>query len=293
MGSCKHFKQNSFSFSKRDLALLSNISKYLEQICDAQNDLYNKKALFNFYVENKDLAISNNQSDITIVKNCIDSNLLILNELAQLTNIINTDIQKLWKNFKNNEDENTLKTTYSLLKTTFNNYLNYVKDNKRVQLKNNKKIYAFLRKAQKQYEHYIYISLNKKTYQRKTLLITEKKIFLPYRDEEIQKLIKQNSNANVEDIINKKYVINNVRYYKSSSKKRFTLGYRLSRNSNNSSTLEAIKFGLKVSKVRNLHPAIIRACHSQDQLENYIMYLNQGNPSAFTDFDVKFQINPI
>ena len=215
MGNNNHFKQNSFSFSKRDLALLSNISKYLEQICDAQNDLYNKKTLFNFYVDNNDLPISTNQSEIKIIKECIDSNLLIINELAQLTNIINTDIQKLWKNFKNNEDENTLKTTYSLLKTTFNNYLNYVKDNKRVQLKNNKKIYAFLRKAQKQYEHYIYISLNKKTYQRKTLLITEKKIFLPYRDEEIQKLIKQNSNANVEDIINKKYVINNVKYYKS------------------------------------------------------------------------------
>lgn len=293
MGNYNHFKQNSFSFSKRDLALLSNISKYLEQICDAQNDLYNKKALFDFYVDNNDLPISNNQSEIKIIKECIDSNLLIINELAQLTNIINTDIKNLWKSFKNNEDENTIKTTYSLLKTTFNNYLNYVKDNKKVQLKNNKKIYAFLRKAQKQYEHYIYISLNKKTYQRKTLLITEKKIFLPYRDEEIQKLIKQNSKANVEDIINKKYVINNVRYYKSSSKKRFTLGYRLSRNSNNSSAIEAIKFGLKVSRIRNLHPAIIRACHSQDQLENYIMYLNQGNPSAFTDFDVKFQINPI
>lgn len=293
MGNYNHFKPNSFSFSKRDLALLSNISKYLEQICDAQNDLYNKKALFDFYVDNNDLPISNNQSEIKIIKECIDSNLLIINELAQLTNIINTDIKNLWKSFKNNEDENTIKTTYSLLKTTFNNYLNYVKDNKKVQLKNNKKIYAFLRKTQKQYEHYIYISLNKKTYQRKTLLITEKKIFLPYRDEEIQKLIKQNSKANVEDIINKKYVINNVRYYKSSSKKRFTLGYRLSRNSNNSSTLEAIKFGLKVSRIRNLHPAIIRACHSQDQLENYIMYLNQGNPSAFTDFDVKFQINPI
>ncbi len=283
--------------TKDELAILSNIPKYLEQICDAQNHIIMQETSVNSYIADTTLPISNNSTEISRVKNSLSTNLLMLNELKQLSLVINDDLHKLWDAFKSKNEE-SMKYTYNRLKPTVKTYLQYIDTNKKIQIRNNTIIHKFLKKAE--LERNIIIADNqmknakhKKVYQSKLLLITEKKIFLPYKDEDIQKLIGANTDSKVEEIINKKFIITNVKPYKSSSSHRFTQAYKLSKTKSKKSPLAALKFALKVAKIGNLHPAIIHACNSEDQLENYIMFLNQGNPSAFTDFDVKFQINPI
>ena len=283
--------------TKDELAILSNIPKYLEQICDAQNHIITQETSVNSYIADTTLPISNNSTEISRVKNSLSTNLLMLNELKQLSLVINDDLLKLWDAFKSKNEE-SMKYTYNRLKPTVKTYLQYIDTNKKIQIRNNTIIHKFLKKAELERntiiaDNQMKNAKHKKVYQSKLLLITEKKIFLPYKDEDIQKLIGANTDSKVEEIINKKFIITNVKPYKSSSSHRFTQAYKLSKTKSKKSPLAALKFALKVAKIGNLHPAIIHACNSEDQLENYIMFLNQGNPSAFTDFDVKFQINPI
>ena len=285
------------SLTKDELAILSNIPKYLEQICDAQNHIITQETSVNSYIADTTLPISNNSTEISRVKNSLSTNLLMLNELKQLSLVINDDLLKLWDAFKSKNEE-SMKYTYNRLKPTVKTYLQYIDTNKKIQIRNNTIIHKFLKKAELERntiiaDNQMKNAKHKKVYQSKLLLITEKKIFLPYKDEDIQKLIGANTDSKVEEIINKKFIITNVKPYKSSSSHRFTQAYKLSKTKSKKSPLAALKFALKVAKIGNLHPAIIHACNSEDQLENYIMFLNQGNPSAFTDFDVKFQINPI
>ena len=285
------------SLTKDELAMLSNISKYLEQICDAQNHIITQETSVHSYIADTTLPISNNPTEISRVKNSLSTNLLILNELKQLSLVIDDDLHKLWSAFKS-KDEESMQYTYNRLKPTVKTYLQYIDTNKKIQIRNNTIIHKFLKKAELERntiiaDNQMKNAKHKKIYQSKVLLITEKKIFLPYRDEDVQKLIGTNTDAQIDEIINKKFVITNIKPYKSSSSHRFTQAYKLSKTKSKKSPWEALKFALKVAHIGNLHPAIIHACNSEDQLENYIMFLNQGNPSAFTDFDVKFQINPI
>ena len=291
------FMQKNISFSKNELKLLSNMPQYLKEIYDAKNQLLSEQSSYIKYTSDGVLDFSKKAKEVDRIRHCIDTNLLMLNELIQYATTINNDIQNLWNLYKAN-NEKDLKIKYNLFKPTVKIFIHYINENKKIHIKNNTIIHKFLKKAEKHYEYELAEqqfkkAKHQKTYQSKLLLITENKIFLPYCNEEIQKILDASSTKNVEDIINKKYVITNVKRYRSSKQNRFTLGYKLSKNTSKNSTLNALKFALKISRIKNLHPAIIQACSSQDQLENYIMFLNQGNPSAFTDFEVKFQINPI
>ena len=291
------FMQKNISFSKNELKLLSNMPQYLKEIYDAKNQLLSEQSSYIKYTSDGVLDFSKKAKEVDRIRHCIDTNLLMLNELIQYATTINNDIQNLWNLYKAN-NEKDLKIKYNLFKPTVKIFIHYINENKKIHIKNNTIIHKFLKKVEKHYEYELAEqqfkkAKHQKTYQSKLLLITENKIFLPYCNEEIQKILDASSTKNVEDIINKKYVITNVKRYRSSKQNRFTLGYKLSKNTSKNSTLNALKFALKISRIKNLHPAIIQACSSQDQLENYIMFLNQGNPSAFTDFEVKFQINPI
>lgn len=295
MDNINFFKSKNISFSKNELMILSNIPKYLEEISAAKNQLLSEQSSFIKYTSDGVLDFSNKTKDVDLVNDSISTNLLMLNELIQYASTINNDIKELWTLYKTN-NEKDLKRKYNLFKPTVKTFIHYINENKKLHIKNNTIIHKFLKKAKKQYEYelseqQLKKAKHQKIYQSKVLLITEKKIFLPYCHEEIQKILDSDTTDDVEEIINKKFVITNK--FRSSKQNRFSLGYRLSKNISKNSTFNALKFAFKVSRIKNLHPAIIQACSSQDQLENYIMFLNQGNPSLFTDFEVKFQINPI
>ena len=63
MDSSNYFKLNSVSFSKNELALLSNISRYLEQLNDAQKQLLEKQASFIQYTSDSVIDDSNHADE--------------------------------------------------------------------------------------------------------------------------------------------------------------------------------------------------------------------------------------
>ena len=42
-----------------------------------------------------------------------------------------------------------------------------------------------------------------------------------------------------------------------------------------------------------LNPAIIAACKTQEQLSNYIDCLENDKLNDFTDFEIRFEVNPL
>ena len=43
----------------------------------------------------------------------------------------------------------------------------------------------------------------------------------------------------------------------------------------------------------NLNPAIIAACKTQEQLDDYLTCLDHNNLNAFNHFKIQFNVNPL
>jgi len=50
---------------------------------------------------------------------------------------------------------------------------------------------------------------------------------------------------------------------------------------------------MELSRLRNLHPAVIAACKNLDELDIYLDYLNNNELDKFTIFNIQYDILPI
>ena len=131
----------------------------------------------------------------------------------------------------------------------------------------------------------------------KTLRISEKlnKVFLPYTISEINSYLEQYPDyySSAEDVIEKEFVLPLKYYISHPVNSRFREAYSLIRDREGKSFFEAFKFAINLMFRYDLNPAIIAACKTQAQLEKYIDCLNYGNLDNFSDFEIKFEINPL
>ena len=126
-----------------------------------------------------------------------------------------------------------------------------------------------------------------------TLIISEikNKVFLPYSVTELNEKLNNNKNyRNLEDVINKEYIIPFDRY-KNSKIARFRETYNLMRKENASIT-DSLDLALELSFNNLLNPAIITACKSLDELDIYLDCLNSNELDKFTIFKIKYEILP-
>ena len=116
-----------------------------------------------------------------------------------------------------------------------------------------------------------FISINKKNFYTETLVISETSgtVTLPYTDEIID-----------------------LYYYRNPSLSRFREAFHLARTREFASLTESIKLGFDMMFRSDIHPAIITACRSTDDLYTYISYLEDGNVENFPLFKIKFEIHP-
>ena len=63
--------------------------------------------------------------------------------------------------------------------------------------------------------------------------------------------------------------------------------------SNGSSKLKALSLASELFMNYNLHPAIITACKSVDELDVYLACLEDNTLQDFRFFDIKYEIPPI
>lgn len=130
-----------------------------------------------------------------------------------------------------------------------------------------------------------------------TLLVSEKakKVFLPYTKSEISLYLEQypDDYKSPRDVIKKEFVLSLDYYMKHPVLARFREAYSLIRDRESKSVLDAFKFAIDIMFHYELSPVIIAACKTQEQLENYMSCLERNKLDEFTDFEIKFEVNPL
>jgi hypothetical protein len=138
-------------------------------------------------------------------------------------------------------------------------------------------------------------NINISNFNEKTLIISEKNnnVILPYTIEELQKILSEDSNkySNFEDIIKEKYT-KPLGYYKNSAVARFKEAYKLVRERSHGSFKHAIDLGIELFFNEHLHPAIISACKTVDELDIYLSCLEFDELEDFSFFKIIFDIMP-
>ncbi len=127
------------------------------------------------------------------------------------------------------------------------------------------------------------------------LLISEKKgkVFLPYKKEDLQEYLLSypEDYKSYSDVIEKEYILPLNIFMKNQTLSRFRETYELIRNREFKSMFEAMKVSTKFMFKYDLNPAIIAACNSKDELNEYMSCLEKNELEKFNIFDIKFELN--
>lgn len=129
------------------------------------------------------------------------------------------------------------------------------------------------------------------------LIVSEKnkKVYLPYKVSEVYSYLEKypNSYSSFKDVVKKEFVLSLDYYTKRPAYTRFKESYNLIRDREGKSILEALKYSFELMFKDNLNPAIIAACKTQEQLDDYLTCLEHNNLSAFKHFEIQFNVNPL
>ncbi len=137
-------------------------------------------------------------------------------------------------------------------------------------------------------------SKQKSKYIENTLIISEidKKVILPYSLDTIYETLKENKKfKSVDEVINKVYTMP-LKYFKNAPVARFREAYKLVKERENGTSKDALDLALELALNRNLHPAIITACRSLDELDIYLSCLEYNELDDFHFFKIIFKIPP-
>lgn len=126
-----------------------------------------------------------------------------------------------------------------------------------------------------------------------TLVISEisKKVILPFDLQTVTDIFVNNKDtySSIEDVIAKKYTLP-ISYYKYPAISRFKEAYKLVIEREKGSKHKAFSLAYEMLTNFNLHPAIITACNSLDELDIYLACLYDNDLNDFKYFKVKYEI---
>lgn len=129
-----------------------------------------------------------------------------------------------------------------------------------------------------------------------TLVISEsqKKVILPYKLETIKQILCDNSDkySSMEDVISKLYT-KPISYYKFAAVSRFNEAYKLIVEKEKGPKTKALSLASELFFNYNLHPAIITACKSLDELDIYLACLEDNTLEDFHFFNIKYEVLPV
>ena len=127
----------------------------------------------------------------------------------------------------------------------------------------------------------------------RTLIISEEdgKVYLPYTKAEVKEEMAQNKGKKISELIEENYVLPLDRF-KNSMKARFIEGYNLMYKREGKSRKSAFFLGLELMFETNLHPAIISACKSIEELDIYLDCLEDNELEKFSCFKIIYKSLP-
>lgn len=254
---------------------------------------------------------------VTKIFELINTNIQLLSELRNQLNSLNSEIVTCFLDIENKDHkEEDLQASINVIKSkidTCSSLLDEVNEKLNV---NNSEIETFLSDPSTQ--HYLNdfnISINNSlhnisaeqvekisNYQisekdNNVLIISEKdnKVFLPYRIEEINDYLAQfpDQYTSFENVVEKEFILPLDYYMSHPVISRFREAYSLCRDREGKPVLESLKYGMDLMFNNKLNPAIIAACKTQNQLTNYLNCLEKNDLTSFTDFEIKFEMNPL
>ena len=128
-----------------------------------------------------------------------------------------------------------------------------------------------------------------------TLIISEVqgKVILPYKLSDVKEILLNDNDKykSIEDVIQDLFT-RPISNYKISSLARFREAYTLMIEKEKSSKFKALSLASELFSNFNLHPAIITACSSLDELDIYLACLEDNTLDDFHFFDIKYEIAP-
>lgn len=129
-----------------------------------------------------------------------------------------------------------------------------------------------------------------------TLIISEVtgKVILPYTAKEVQELLDSEDNefkdANevIEQVFTREFLD-----YKVQFASRYSETMKLAREREQFSFTDSITLATEMMRKRYLHPAIISACRTLNELDVYLDCLDKNELDDFKIFKVKFELHPV
>lgn len=129
-----------------------------------------------------------------------------------------------------------------------------------------------------------------------TLLISEidDKVILPFTMEDLNKILESNPEkySTIKDVIDAVYT-KPLKYYHHSSFMRFKEAFRLVRKREHGSFTQALDLAFELFSNYNLHPAVITACKTLDELDIYLSCLEYNELNDFHFFKTIFRMHPL
>lgn len=166
---------------------------------------------------------------------------------------------------------------------------NYVLDYESINL-NSDKIKAFINTGSSLLSE----PVKEKEYIENTLVISQEsgKVILPYCLDNIYEFLKNNdAYISVDDVIDKIFT-RPLKYYKNQPVARFKEAYKLVIDREKGTKKEALDLAFELAFNSHLHPAVITACKSLDELDIYLSCLEYNELDDFHFFKVQFKVAP-
>ena len=315
----KHLDSSNEEFTK----LLETEKKIRDIIVNLINGLNDSIRKSNINHENSSKEV-NMLSKSQKMFETVNSNISMLQINEEISNNINKEIIDLLIKVEadeNNSSESKFIDEIANLKTKIADFSNVVQDMKTTILNNDSTLQDFINDSEVQdylkafsikYSNLLQdiqkqeplkpidnITLELKDFKESNncLLISETKgkVYLPYSKFEVLEYLDKypHQYTSFEDVIKQEFINTTDYYLKHPAVSRFREAYALIRDREAKSIFEAFKVAMDMMFNYSLNPAIIAACKSQSQLENYLECLSNNHLDNFKDFEIKFEVAPL
>ena len=313
----RFFSEENLSFLKNINQELSKVEKLIEQIQSKEE----KYSLFLTALTTKDFSNTNKEYflDVKNTYSLLEKNSVTLKTLKNTLSTLSTKLLNLILSNEDNNFANHVNEINELL----NKYIELLDEANKDFVQNNIAINTFtsyhstklllttfgMDLGENLVETIDLISPNSSTIQvetsysdivgvteNKVLIISEKenKVYLPYKKAELNEYISQypTSYYSYKNVIEKEFILPLSHFMHNQAFARFRETYSLYRDREASSSIEALKKATALALKKDLNPAIIAACKTKKQLNNYLLCLEENKLDDFEDFQIIYDVNP-
>lgn len=311
-------------FSEENLIFLKNMNEELskiEMLLEKNQNKEEKYSLFLTALTTKDFSNTNKEYflDVKNIYDILEKNTALLKNLKSTLSTLSTKLLALVLS----DSSSTTPELVNEINNNLNHYIELLDEMKTDFIQNNLSVNTFtsyhstrlllttfdMDLGENLDESINLISPNSTTSQintsysdmvgtneNKVLIISEKenKVYLPYKKTELKAYLSQypTSYYSYKNVIEKEFILPLNYFMNNPSMARFRETYSLYRDREATSVMEALKKALSLAFKSELNPAVIAACKTKKQLNNFILCLDENKLNDFSDFEIIYDVKP-